>query len=227
MREVHDLYEAEATLITATPALDVYQGRPAEHYAGAINTIAHGASPVWPGTRSKKIFAYLKPQYAVFEPVVKALARTDASVLIFAPGVSRQLMQKLQSANLVFSEQPLVMTEVRAQCDLAVCHAGGMVDVMLNAGVPLLLLPLQMEQTMTSKRVEQAGCGLAFQPDYPPTMLEKQLGKLLSDPGFAQNAASYAASHAELSQAHSLAHLITACETLLSGGAQRNHAPSA
>ena len=223
MRQVHDLYEAEATLITATPALDVYQGRPADHYVGAINTIAHGASPLslWPGKRSKKIFAYLKPQYSVFEPVVKALARTDASVLIFAPGVSRQMMQKLQSTHLAFSERPLVMKEVRAQCHLAVCHAGGMVDIMLSAGVPLLLLPLQMEQAMTSKRVEQAGCGLTFQPDYPPTMLDKHLAKLLSDPGFAHNAASYAASHAGFSQDHSLARLISACESLLSASGQK------
>jgi UDP:flavonoid glycosyltransferase YjiC (YdhE family) len=224
MREVHDLYEAEATLITATPTLDVYQGRPAAHCIGAINAIAHGASPVWPGTRSKKIFAYLKPHYPLFEPVVKAMARAEASVLIFAPGISRQLMQKLQSAHVAFSERPLVMTEVRAQCTLAVCHAGGMVDVMLNAGVPLLLLPLQMEQTMTSKRVEQSGCGLTFLPDYPPTMLDKHLGKLLSDPVFAQCATRYAVSHAALSQDHSLARLISACETLLSASAQNNAA---
>ncbi len=226
LRAVNDLYEAEATLVTATPALDVYPPRPIAHCIGAINTIAHGASPVWPGTRSKKIFAYLKPQYALFEQVVKALARTETSVLIVAPGAARQLVQKLQTANLAFSERSLVMSEVRAQCGLAVCHAGGTVDVMLQGGVPLLLLPMQMEQTMTSKRVEEIGCGLMFAQDFPPTMLDKLLGRLLSDATFAQRAENYAANHAALSQAHALARLIAACETLLRGGGQKNEAPA-
>ena len=215
LRAVHDLYDAEATLVTASAEVDVYNQRPAEHYIGAINTIDHGASPQWPATGTKKIFAYLKPQYALFEPVVKALARTEASVLIFAPGVSRQVLVKLQTANVAFSEKPLVMTAVRAQCDLAVCHAGGTVDVMLTGGVPLLLLPMQMEQTMTSKRVEQMGCGLTFMPDFPPTMLAKHLGKLLSDPDFTQRAADYARSHTADTQEKALSRLISECERFL------------
>ena len=215
LRAVHDLYDAEATLVTASAEVDVYNQRPAEHYIGAINTIDHGASPQWPATGTKKIFAYLKPQYALFESVVKALARTEASVLIFAPGVSRQVLVKLQAANVAFSEKPLVMTAVRAQCDLAVCHAGGTVDVMLNGGVPLLLLPMQMEQTMTSKRVEQMGCGLTFMPDFPPTMLAKYLGKLLSDPAFTQRAGDYAQSHTADTQEKALSRLISECERFL------------
>jgi UDP:flavonoid glycosyltransferase YjiC (YdhE family) len=215
LRAVHDLYDAEATLVSANSELDVYQQRPAAHYIGAINTIDQGTSPQWPQSGTKRIFAYLKPQYALFEQVVKALARTEGSVLIFAPGVSRQQMGKLQSANVAFSEKPLMMRAVRAQCDLAICHAGGTVDVMLHAGVPLLLLPMQMEQTMTSRRVEQMGCGLTYMTDFPPTMLAKHLGKLLSDPGFKQRAADYANAHTNQTQDHALARLISECERFL------------
>ncbi len=215
LREVGDLYDAEATLLTAVPELDVYPSRPSGQYIGAINTIAHGAHPVWPGSRPRKIFAYLKPQYALFEQVVRALARSSASVLIVAPGASRQLIQKLQTDHVAFSEHTVIMAEVREQCDVAVCHAGGTVDVMLMGGVPLLLLPLQMEQTMTSKRVEQLGCGLLFMPEFAPAMLDKQLGRLLGDPGFAQRAAAYAETHAAYTQAQALGRLLDTCESLL------------
>ena len=213
--KVGDLYAAESTLITASPELDVYGRRLGQPFIGAINTIDHGVTPKWPGTRSRKVFAYLKAQAPVFEQVVKALSRVDASVLIFAQGISRQQIQKLQSANLAFSESPVIMRQVCVQCDVAVCHAGGMVDVMLNAGVPLLLLPLQMEQTMTSKRVEQIGCGLLFLPDFPPTMLERHLSKLLTDPGFKQRATAHAANRAGLTQESAVARLIAECEALL------------
>ncbi len=215
LRAVHDLYDSEATLITASPQLDVYPHRMNGHYIGAINTIAQGETPVWPGPRPRRIFAYLKAHAPQFELAVKTLARADASVLIFAQGVARQQVQKMQTAHLAFSERPVMMQEIREQCDVAMCHAGGMVDVMLNAGVPVLLLPTQMEQNMTSKRVEQLGCGLTFLPDFPPTLLEKQLTRLLTDTSFKQNALSYARRPDASNQEAAVARLVGQCETLL------------
>ena len=212
---VHELYSGEATLITASPQLDVYLQRAQGNYISAINMVTHGETPVWPGQRPRRIFAYLKAHTSQFEQAVKTLSRADASVLIFAQGVSRQQVQKMQTANLSFSERPLMMQQVRQQCDVAVCHAGGMVDVMLNAGVPLLLLPTQMEQIMTSKRVEQLGCGLTFMPDFPPTMLEKQLAKLLTDASFKQNAVNYARRPDASDQEAAVASLVGQCEALL------------
>ena len=130
--------------------------------AGAINSIDHGAVPQWPSIGSRRIFAYLKSHYGQLENVIGALGRLDASVVVFAPGMAKQQVQRLQKANLAFSSAPLRMSIVREECDLAVCHAGGTVDVMLEAGKPLILLPEQMEQMMTSRRVEQAGCGLWY-----------------------------------------------------------------
>ena len=218
MGQVADLYAAEATLITGVPELDVYGPRSEESYVGAINNISHGQEPQWPGTRKTRIFAYLKAHYAKFDQVLSALSRADASVLIFAQGVARQQVQRYQGANLAFSTSPVLMSAARAQCDLAVCHAGGTVDVMLSAGKPLLLLPMQMEQSMTCKRVENAGCGLSYTLDQPPAMLEKLLTKLLTSAEFTSHAAAYAASHKELTQEIALQRLLERCKQLLLRG---------
>lgn len=43
-------------------------------------------------------------------------------------------------------------------CDLAICHAGhGTLAACLMAGVPLLLLPMQLEQYLASVRIKQLG----------------------------------------------------------------------
>lgn len=215
MRQVADLYAAEATLITGVPELDVYGPRPKENYVGAINNTSHGQEPQWPGTRKTRIFAYLKAHYAKFDQVLSALSRTDASVLIFAQGVARQQVQRYQGANLAFSTSPVLMSAARAQCDLAVCHAGGTVDVMLSAGKPLLLLPMQMEQSMTCKQVENAGCGLSYTLEQPPAMLEKLLSKLLTNADFSARAAAYAANHQEFTQENALHRLLDCCSQLL------------
>ncbi len=215
MNQAGDLYEAEATLITGTPELDVYGPRAADSFVGAINNISQGVEPIWPGGRKTRIFAYLKVHYPLFEQAVKALSARDASVLIFTQGMAKNDARRLQTPHLAFSENPLRMDQVREQCDLAVCHAGGTVDVMLGAGKPLLLLPMQMEQTMTSKRVELAGCGLAYLPDKPPGALDGLTATLLGDAQFADKARAYAGRHVAYAQEAALDRLIDRCEDLL------------
>lgn len=215
IERVADLYDAEATLITGVPDLDVYGPRAPENYIGAINTVAQGAEPCWPGKRPTRLFAYLKSQYPPFEKLLTALSRTEASVLVFAQGVARQHVLRHQTANLAFSEKPLLMERVRHECDLAVCHAGGMVDVMLGAGKPLLLLPMQTEQNMTCRRVQQLGCGLGYTAEQAPALLAKTLGKLLGDDGFAQRARAHAEKYRSFSNDAAVHRLADHCDRLL------------
>lgn len=215
MSQTSDLYDVEAAMITGVPELDVYGPRKPEDYVGAINNVAVGLDPRWPGPRERRVFAYLKPQYAPFEQVITTLSRLDASVLIFAPGVARQQVARLQTPNLAFSDKPLHMGRTREQCDVTVCHAGGMVDVMLGAGRPVLLLPMQMEQTMTSRRVEQHGCGLVFMPEQSAKRLENLATSMLETDTVSQAARAYAEEHRAYTQERAVTTLVARCEELL------------
>lgn len=218
LEQVADIYQAEASLITGVPELDVYGSRLDENHIGAINSLNHGVSPRWPSCGTKKIFAYLKPHYANFEAVLAALNRIDASIVIFAPGIAPALARRFESANLAFSTQPLLMTEVREQCDIGICHAGGMVDVLLGAGKPLVLFPMQMEQTMTSRRVELASCGSWLEQGKTVAEIERVLRKVLSSQEIAAFAQAYARRNATFVQEQSLNRIILECEALLQSG---------
>ena len=217
LAQVADIYEAESTLITALPELDVYGARPNENYIGAINSLNHGVSPRWPSCGTMKIFAYLKPHYASFEAVLGALNRIDASVVVFAPGIAPAIARRFESANLSFSTLPLLMAEVREQCDLGICHAGGMVDIMLGAGKPLVLFPMQMEQTMTSRRVELAGCGSWLEQGKSVAEIERVFRKVLSSPEIAAKAQAYAERNCLFQQQQSMEKIMGTCENLLQG----------
>ncbi len=217
---VADLYDAEVTHITGAPELDVYGPRDAACYVGAINALDQGVEPRWPAGPARRVFAYLKPRYMHFDAVVTALARLDASVLVFAPGLARQNMLRLQAANLAFSTEPLRMRSVREQVEMAVCHAGGMVDVMLQAGRPVFLLPMQMEQTMTSRRVDELGCGLFHIAQQGPRELEKGLKRVFSTPAYAEHALAYQQRNANFTQAFAMDRMIGGCEALLANAAR-------
>lgn len=217
---VADLYDAEVTHITGAPELDVYGPRDAACYVGAINALDQGVEPRWPAGPARRVFAYLKPRYMHFDAVVTALARLDASVLVFAPGLARQNMLRLQAANLAFSTEPLRMRSVREQVEMAVCHAGGMVDVMLQAGRPVFLLPMQMEQTMTSRRVDELGCGLFHIAQQGPKELEKGLKRVFGTPAYAERALAYQQRNANFTQAFAMERMIGSCEALLANAAR-------
>ena len=215
--QMSDLFQAEATYICGRPALDVYGERRHGQYIGPINNVTSGADPVWPLGDTPKVFAYLKPHYKHFEALLSAISNSKARYLIFAPGTPEALVRRYQKAHIAFSSIPLRMQEVVKQCNAIICHAGGMTDIALESGKPVLLLPTQMEQTMTSHRVEALGAGLFLPIEGNPAALPKLIKRLLEDSELEIHAAGYAASLSCINQSNAVDRVIDTCETLLTG----------
>ncbi len=161
MRCLADLLEADETIIAASEEFEQYPGRTGARYWGAVANLDKGVPPEWPIVGAKRVFAYLKPHFRDFEKVLKALRAIDAAVVIHAPGVSADMVRTHTAANIAFSADPIRMADVRRECQVAICHAGAStVESLVTAGKPLLLLPQQLEQMMTGKRVASIGAGL-------------------------------------------------------------------
>ncbi|TPW09399.1 MAG: glycosyl transferase related to UDP-glucuronosyltransferase-like protein, partial [Halothiobacillaceae bacterium] len=145
------------------------------------------------------------------------IMHSPASYLIFAPGMPEVLLRRYQQAHVAFSMAPLRMQAVVAQCSGIICHAGGMTDVALESGKPLLLLPTQMEQTMTSRRVEALGAGLSLPLEGNPSTLPKLLQRLLEDSRLRAGAAEYAANAFHTAPSMAVESVIDHCTALLTG----------
>lgn len=215
--QVSDLFQAEATCICSRSALDVYGGREHGEYIGPINSVTTGVNPVWPLGDGPRVFAYLKPQYKHFEALLNAIVNSKARYLIYAPGMPEALLRRYEKAHVSFSAAPLRMQEVVKQCHAVICHAGGVTDVALEAGKPVLLLPTQMEQTMTSHQVDALGAGVYMPLDGNPGALPKLIKRILEDDSLAVYAAAYAASLPNTDQSQTVNRVADACEALLAG----------
>ena len=108
------------------------------------------------------------------------------------------------------------MAAAAGECDLIICHAGRTADVTLAYGKPSLLLPMQTEQLMTSKRAEQLGVALMVTPEQPATQLKKALKRLLQERGFAERARRHAHQHPEPPQEQRVRALVDRCEAIMS-----------
>lgn len=216
---VAELFDADENFLCTLPEIDHYADRGEVTYWGPVFNIRQGVETDWPGGEGKRIFAYLKPQCADYDKIMAYLLASGQRVLVFSPGVSDARCSQYRSASMLLTNQPVNISRIIGDCDLAVCHAGhGTLGAFLLAGVPLLLLPLQLEQAMAAMRAVDLGVATMVNPDLPPEDYAPIFEALLYNPLPMQNARAFAARYADsFSQDRQIGSMIARIEQILAG----------
>jgi len=197
---VHQLFDRADRLFVGIPELDPYGPRSAECYLGLYVGVSGKAAAKWPAGEGKRIFAYLRTDYAEIEYVLDALSACGARCLIHMAGTSKVLTERYQSERLVFSNAPVDIVSASAQCDVAICHSGtGTVNALLQAGKPMLLLPSQLEQFLLARNVEVLGAAVLVLPEEVSSTVDGALNNVLENPAFSGHALALANRYRERS----------------------------
>lgn len=158
--------DVDASFVMTFRELDHHPVRRDAPYCGSW-TLSHGDEPVWPSGAGPRVFAYLKPMAGPFR-VAAALAvlrELPIRTLAYVPDAPQRLLS-LESPSLRICRAPVDMRAIAQQCDLAVLNAtSGTATQCLLGGVPLVMVPLFLEQAAFSRRVVELGAGLACEPN--------------------------------------------------------------
>lgn len=221
-----DLLLGDTTLLTTWPELDHYSragpaALPAKaapvpdelEWFGPAFLPGGGEAPGWPPGEGPKVFAYLKTADAHHAQILAALAQEGCRVLCYLPEVAGGKAPPVSAPNLVYARRPVALRAALAEARLCVSHGGeGTVASSLLAGVPVLLLPMQLEQFLFARRIAAAGMGVNSAMLAQPVDWRQVVRHMLTTPGYAQAAQAFAARHAGYSAEGMAASLALALE---------------
>lgn len=201
-----DLLLGDSALLCTWPELDHY-GRPASSAVWyGPNFLSHtGTPPHWPEGSGPKVFAYLKQEHGQHAAVLQALAALGCRVACYMPEVASGMAPPVAAVDIAYARAPVSLQQAMAEADLCVCHGGEATLVQaLLAGVPLLMLPMQLEQFLICQRVDGGGAGINAARLAAPVDWPALLRQLFGDGSFRAAAAAFAARYAGFSQ-HAMA----------------------
>ena len=182
------LYDVGRLLLATWPELDHFAPRRLDvEYIGPIYSSDYGRAVDWleqnPSTHRKRIWLYLAPdsRNAV---IVKALKLLPVDVIAVMPGLRADIAAQLRSSSWEIHGEPVRLDRLLTRTDLVVSNGGqGVLAACLTAGVPMLLMPLTVEQahmadklSRTSSAISQMPVGKSLQ-----NRLAEQISRLLRD----------------------------------------------
>lgn len=184
LAQLADLFAVDRVLISTFPELDLYRelrkGK-ADYCTGATAKVTAKAIE-FKETGRPRILAYLQPAYPQLQPLIAALALCNADVFIACPQGQPEMFQPHLSDHFQFSIELVDLQGAMATADLFVGHgSSSSVKESLVAGNPILVLPIQLEQLLTGKKLQEAGLGLLVEKIPSQEAMVDLLNNFLAD----------------------------------------------
>lgn len=152
-------YDNVKSCFQSLPEFDHYSARDELFYYGPVLSVS-GVKPKWPKKKyDKKVYVYVK-EFPGIAQLLKMFSRFPFSFIVYTNNVSNEVLNSCKAPNLCFQTKPLNLAMVSKEASLAIVNAGhSTLSQFVLAGVPVLMVPLQMEQQMLAVRMNQQKVG--------------------------------------------------------------------
>jgi UDP-N-acetylglucosamine transferase subunit ALG13 len=160
-----ELYQTKLTAIVGQRTTDIYrQYRDNEVYL-SLPDVDFGFynHPAIEENNKLNVFAYLKQKGSHSDLTIKTLNHLQISGVCYYAGISEDDAKMLSTDKLLITHKPIAIHEIIKKVRSVICHAGrGLVNTTIRHGLPMILLPTQLEQRWTTKVLEKRQCAVGI-----------------------------------------------------------------
>ncbi len=189
---IHEIFSGAAQFFLGIPETDPYGSRDTAIYLGPNGHSTGTAMPAWPESTGKRILVYLHGNYRHVEAGMRALAAGGASVIAHVSGADQGLLHLMSTLGVHASREPVDMVRLLPQADLCVTHGPGAAFAALQAGVPVLMLPKQLENFLFARALRRIGVGALIDPEQDNPDFAGALAEMLSNSRYSAGARAFA-----------------------------------
>jgi len=209
LARISQLFEIAETALNTLPELDPYAPRRGGRYWGLPPSFAAAAFE-WPPGEGPRIFGYLRAGIPAAEPALTALSQTRCRAFICCPDAPPAWRERFTAPHLTISTQPIDLSQAGREADAAILYAPHVTTAaLLRQGVPMVLLPQNLEQGLVAHRVQALGAGFMVGPHGRFAQPAPALAALLASPDCRAKAKAFAERYAVVTPERVLENMAT------------------
>lgn len=212
VNSISGIFQNAKRFLEIFPELDHFEIRPSEKYVGPILQTQVDSEIIWPEGSGCRVFIYLSSTNRCLDDLIDHIKKLGVPAVGIIRDLPESDRKSLESRTLRLSDTLVNLDRAAAECDIAVTQGGLHTSArMLLSGVPLLICPEQLEQTLFAYQLQKRGLCEFVSLFSEANKVKEKFDQVANSVELRRNAAAFASKYALYDSSQTVKEIVQTC----------------